>query len=77
MFFLVFYDLPDRPPGVRQAFYRAVNRYVRENGLALEYLSRSVVMTLDEAFARFVFSEASKRGRVGLCHGDLILSSGL
>lgn len=70
------YDLPVSPPGIRQAFYRAVRGYLQENRGIGDWSTYSVIVTKDEAFARFVFSEASKRGRTNLYRAEAVSSSG-
>lgn len=73
---VVDWDLPAEPPGIRRSFYRAVRRYLQENRGLADYSTQSVLITGDEAFARFVFAEASKRGRCNLYRAEAVQSSG-
>jgi len=69
---VVDYDLPVSPPGVRRSFYRAVRRYLQENHGIGEYSTWSVLITQDRDFAEFVYGEAVKRGRAHIYKAELL-----
>jgi len=59
--YVVEYDLP--ADHRRKRFYRAINRYLRENTMdKTEWSTGSVVFTDDEDFAWFVHRQALKTG---------------
>ena len=69
---VVDYDLPAGPPGVRRSFYRAVKRYLRETKGIGDWSTQSVLVTQDKDFAEFVWGEAVKRGRAHIYKARLL-----
>ena len=66
---IVDYDLPQDCPSARRQFYREVQRYLKDHGIASSeagWSTQSVVVTQDKGFAEFVHAKGSQLGRANL-----------
>ena len=59
--YVVEYDIPQNPK-LRQRFYRAIHRYLEEEGSFWKWSTQSVVITDDPNFADYVFNQAIQVG---------------
>lgn len=59
--YVVEYDIPQAPK-LRQRFYRAIHRYLEEEGSFWKWSTQSVVITDDPNFAEYVFNQAIRVG---------------
>jgi len=58
---VVDYDIPSNPT-IRSRFYRYIHRHARARGISNMRSTRSVIITRDELFARFVYQKAIELG---------------
>ena len=58
---IVDYDIPSSST-VRSRFYRCIHRHARARGILNMRSTRSVIITRDEMFARFVYEKAIELG---------------
>lgn len=59
--YVVEYDIPAAPK-LRQRFYRAIRRYMEEEGSFWRWSTQSVVITDDPNFADYVFNQVIRVG---------------
>jgi len=58
---VVDYDIPSNST-LRSKFYRCIHRHAEARGILNVWSTRSVIITKDELFARFVYQKAIELG---------------
>jgi len=58
---VVDYDIPSNPT-IRSRFYRCIHRHAKARGILNMRSTKSVIITEDELFARFVYEKAIELG---------------
>lgn len=75
--YIVDWDLPYQPPGLRRSFYRKLARLRKEWDLGSERSSFSVLRTANWELAKRVYELASGYGRANLYEARLLKASHL
>lgn len=70
--FIVDYDLPQNSS--RRRFYRRIQAWLRDHNVVegTDWSTQSVVVTEDQAFAEFVYAEASQLGKVHMYKAEKV-----